>query len=431
MLPFAAMARKSPSKGMTPKVSCKSTPLDLNSYPIRLPWPDVSVDLMITYAVPSHPVFDALHEARATERDLIYRITIATYRFFAVLLLLMWAVPRVESRVWWVRLFDFPRVQLACVGLFLIGVYFICIRSRAWFDRGATLGVVAVTVMHGLAIAPYTPLYNLQMRGAPPSSRSGSTLSLVAANVLMTNRNTAPFVRHVRKLRPDLVLVLEPDAWWMRRLDQALSSYKHRLRKPLDNTYGIALYSKLKLLDADILFLVNDDVPSVRARVELPSGQHVLFMGLHPKPPAPQEASSSLQRDAELIVAAYEARDSRIPVVVAGDLNDVSWSETTRQFQELGGLLDPRRGRGLFSTFHTNNVLLHFPLDQVFASADFRLANLEVLSSIGSDHLPLLVSFVLAPGAVRAQDAPDPEKEDLREAHDTLDEASETSFDGR
>jgi endonuclease/exonuclease/phosphatase (EEP) superfamily protein YafD len=79
-----------------------------------------------------------------------------------------------------------------------------------------------------------------------------------------------------------------------------------------------------------------------------------------------------------------------VPVIVAGDLNDVAWSRTTHLFQRTGGLLDPRVGRGFFNTFDTRSRLTRVPLDHVFASRHFLLVELRRLPDIGSDHFPII-----------------------------------------
>jgi endonuclease/exonuclease/phosphatase (EEP) superfamily protein YafD len=74
--------------------------------------------------------------------------------------------------------------------------------------------------------------------------------------------------------------------------------------------------------------------------VALPDGRHFRLHVLHPEPPIPFE--DTLGRDGELILTAREVRSDTLPAIVTGDLNDVAWSRTTRRFQRLSGLLDPR-----------------------------------------------------------------------------------------
>ena len=91
-----------------------------------------------------------------------------------------------------------------------------------------------------------------------------------------------------------------------------------------------------------------------------------------------------------------EARADDLPAVVSGDLNDVAWSATTRRFQRLSQLLDPRVGRGFFSTFDARIPILRWPLDHLFHDSRFRLIKMERLPKIGSDHFPILFQLALA-----------------------------------
>ncbi len=114
----------------------------------------------------------------------------------------------------------------------------------------------------------------------------------------------------------------------------------------------------------------------------------------------------------------YELED--VPVIVAGDFNDVSWSHTTHLFQRTGGLLDPRVDR--INTLDTRSRLMRYPLDHVFASRHFLLVELRRLPDIGSDHFPMLMVLDYDPGASVTDEEPQPEACDEQEADEVIDE---------
>lgn len=118
---------------------------------------------------------------------------------------------------------------------------------------------------------------------------------------------------------------------------------------------------------------------------------------LHPKPPVLPEAATSKPKDEEFDQLAdfIGGLGNEEPVAVFGDLNDVAWSRTTKNFMIDSGLHDPRRGRGIKPTFPTWAPFLGFPLDQIFVNAHFKMHRIEVLPDIGSDHYPLLVELCL------------------------------------
>ncbi len=323
-------------------------------------------------------------------------------------------LPATRFTKWWVRVFDYPRLQVAFLGLLALGTG-IAAAPTGRLDRALLLATGGAMGVQLVRIVPYTPLWPRQMVGARRPTR-GATVRLLVANVLDTNREYGTFLDLVARARPDVVLAVEVNRAWFTALAPLAEAFPHRVYEPRENGYGIALWSRLPLQEARVEHVVDPTVPSVHATLVLPSGQRVAFHGLHPRPPVPEESTDTVGRDAELVAVGRTARTDRWPTIVAGDLNDVAWSHTTRLFLRLSGLLDPRRGRGFFHTFDARSRLVRFPVDHVFASSRFTLVELTRLPAGGSDHFPVLVEFALEPDATERQERPAPAKGDMAEA---------------
>ncbi|WP_041521714.1 endonuclease/exonuclease/phosphatase family protein [Gilvimarinus agarilyticus] len=342
--------------------------------------------------------------------------------FFIVLtalLALFTLLPLARIDAWPVRVLDFPRLQIA--GLWVIEIIGLFI--FVGFEAPAALTMLAIAfacLAYQLWwILPYTPLYQCEVKGCkqPGSER---TISIVTANVLTPNRGADKLLRQIRQLKPDILVTLESDQWWQEKLDVLQDDYPHTLKCPLDNLYGMHLYSQLPLQDASINFLVEDDKPSMHAEVELRSGDKVRCHFLHPAPPSPTENSESSERDAELLVVARSLKSVTDPVIVTGDLNDVAWSRTTKAFRRISRLLDPRIGRGMFNTFHAEYRLLRWPLDHVFHSDHFTLVDMHRLQPFGSDHFALYTQLAFTPRQQNQQDKPEPSTDEQQFAEEKV-----------
>ena len=269
-------------------------------------------------------------------------------------------------------------------------------------------------IYQAVKIFPYTILAKkevLKFKGNDPKS----VISILISNVLTTNKRSDKLIAHVKAQKPDILLTLESDQRWENELSVLEDEYIYHIKIPMDNLYGMHLYSKLKLEDIEIKFLISDEIPSIHGYIRLKNGERIKFHCLHPKPPSPTEDDTSTNRDAELLLVGREINPEKEPILVFGDLNDVAWSRTTKLFQKLSGLLDPRIGRGFYNTFHVDHVLLRWPLDHVFHTSDFTLINLKRLKSIDSDHFPVFVKLNYEPRGRSFQEKPEKANGDEKE----------------
>lgn len=312
-----------------------------------------------------------------------------------LLLVVLTLMPLWRYEAWWVRSWDFPRLQLSVILLVLVALELVLLDQTAAF----TWCLIAVAgfclVYQSWWILPYTRLHAVEVK--PSQARDKQrTIRILTANVLTPNRDAEALIRLVHEYEPDILATMESDRWWQKKLDVLEAEYPHTVKCPLDNLYGMHVYSKLALIDSQVEYLVESDVPSIHTLVSLPSGQQIRVHFLHPAPPSPTEKESSAERDAEILVVARSVAQASEPIIVTGDLNDVAWSETTRLFRKISGLLDPRIGRGMFNTFHADYWFMRWPLDHLFHSRHFTLSRIGRSQHIGSDHFALFTELVLA-----------------------------------
>lgn len=333
---------------------------------------------------------------------------------FALVVLVLVALPLVRSDYWTFRAMEYPRLQKWVL---------IIVASVFWSIFGVPDPIVFWAVMIlllsafvfvSIQIYPYLPLAPREVQRTPSvaTPEEGKRLSLLIANVWQPNRQTARLLEFIRRLSPDVVLLLETNQWWENQLEPIKKTYPYTQLVPQENTYGMLLYSKFRLEKQQIHYLVENDVPSIECNMVLSANDRIHFFGVHPRPPAPSESVTSTEKDRELLLVAEKAKADPGPVLVAGDLNDVAWSYTTNLFQKMSRLLDPRKGRGFYNTFPVKWPIMRFPLDHIFCSRHFQLIRLHRLKNIGSDHFPIFIEMQLLPAPKQPESAPVPDEKD-------------------
>lgn len=332
-------------------------------------------------------------------------------------------LPLIKMDVWWIRIFDFPRIQFTIIGAVVFPIYLWAAGEySAWTI--VFLIVLAACIAHQIYMMfPYTRFAAAQVERSGGEQNADSVVKLVFANVLMSNRNSSILRKTVRDIDPDIILTVETDAWWQSELKEFEASHPFVIHQPQPNTYGMLFYSRLEVVDSSVEFLIEDDIPSIHARVRLKSGQTISLHCLHPRPPFLTEAAESTERDAELLLVGKTIKSEKLPVIVMGDLNDVAWSRTNYLFQDISGLLDPRIGRGFYNTFHAQLPFLRFPLDHFFHSNHFRLVAFKRLPRFGSDHFPVFIALSFEPEAVFVQKELVADAEEEREAVEKIEKA--------
>ena len=297
---------------------------------------------------------------------------------------------------WWIKVLDFPRIQVLVLAVLFLLIFLWLKEDWGIWKILFVVGLVASIGIQVYYIYPYSGLVEPRIESiSREEAPAESTFDLMVANVYIHNRDINDLMAIVEEVDPDLFLAMETNEWWENALQPLDEKYPYGMEYPLDNTYGMILYSKYPLLKQEILFLQYDSVPSFHAQVQLPSGKTFEFHGVHPVPPYPKAPGTVKDKEVALVKVGEMVASNPLPAVVAGDLNDVAWARRERLFEQDGLLNDVRIGRGIYSTYSAKSAIIKWPLDYVYATREFAVIDFRRLPEFGSDHYPIYIELCL------------------------------------
>jgi endonuclease/exonuclease/phosphatase (EEP) superfamily protein YafD len=270
----------------------------------------------------------------------------------------------------------------------VIGAVFCAATKRWWL--AAIFGLFAT-----LNLAQIVPLYiptHAQAAG-------GRTVRLLLANVHVHNRDRQRFLQLVRDVSPDVIIVLEVSDAWRRALDTLAAEYPQRVIQPREDSFGIALLSRLPAEDIEVREIGPAEVPSVLALIDCGDNAGFQLVGTHPLPPISAEYAT-LRNDQLRDVGQLVGTLPR-PTVLAGDLNATSWSPFFRGLVADSGLRDSRIGFGVQPSWPSRSTTIGIPIDHVLVSSEMTVERRAVGPDIGSDHRPVIIDLRVPTVATR------------------------------
>ncbi|APG59613.1 endonuclease/exonuclease/phosphatase family protein [Christiangramia salexigens] len=340
---------------------------------------------------------------------------------FGIIAVIISLVPLIAADYWWIRVFDYPHIQLTLLTLTAIAAYFIRFEIRSWIDYTFIAVLIGCFAYQFSTVAPYTPMVPHEVHAPTATVNEKTGFKILTSNVLQKNTEYHLLIEEMKKTVPDVAVFTETNEKWATEIRKGLgANYPYKVEVPLDNTYGMILYSKLELINPKVLYRVDDSIPSISTEMVLKSGDKIQLHAIHPTPPMPQHNPTSTDRDAELMKVALETLDSDLPVVVIGDFNDVAWSQTTTLFKKIGGLLDVRIGRSFYNSFNAKSFIMRWALDHIFVTEEFRVKNIATGPDIKSDHFHFLAELYLQPKLAEEQKPEPATKEQLKAAREQI-----------
>jgi endonuclease/exonuclease/phosphatase (EEP) superfamily protein YafD len=307
--------------------------------------------------------------------------------------LLLTAGSWLGSKYWLLELLTHFRMQFVAAAAVLLAVAMVRRRPGGSF--------VALLVAAANAI----PLLPFIMPGVMPGAIDAeagqwagqSSTRIMSANVRMRNNDHGALRAQIERESPDIVGLLEVDDAWIEGLSGLQAEYPHRVLRPEDGAYGLALYSRFPIRELETSPYIQDGTQTaLSVEVEL-EDTHVTLTLAHLM--APVSAGRAGLRNLQIeTISGMIRMDRGHEQIVIGDLNITPWSPFYAPLEKEAGLVNAARGRGYLPTWPAGFNVLKIPIDHMLSSDGVHVQRFRTGAETGSDHLPIIVDVAI-PGA--------------------------------
>jgi len=282
---------------------------------------------------------------------------------------------------WFAELFSNFRFYYLLTQALLVLIF---LHSERRLLMAATL---LLAIPNAWYVVPYlTPL----VLDTSVAAERGEEIDVVALNVNYRNGDHESMRAYLESVTADVIVVAEITKTWRNELRFLDSRYPHQIGKWRSDPWGLRVYSRLPLIEAELLDLGVPNTVHARIVVETEGQQLQVFAAHLYSPTNPQRAAN---RNIQLADLAMRVGASDLPTVVVGDLNVTPFSPYFDRFLGAAGVVDARRPAGFHFTWPTSAIPVWIPIDHALADSAVSITRVRRGRDAGSDHYPLEVSI--------------------------------------
>lgn len=284
--------------------------------------------------------------------------------------------------------FSHFRIHLAAAML-VVALPLLALRFRPEAVFAILFGAAAIVQTIGLpgasGVAPVR---------ASATGEMEAVYRLLHINLRYDNPTPEAALSLIGSLRPDAVTLTEVSERWAQTLTRIEAAYPYRLICPRPAEIGgVAILSR-RPFATELEPYCGDRGAFAHARLDL-GGRTLDVAALHLGWPWPFEQPWQVPRVTPLLAGLGDT------AIVAGDLNAVPWSRTVGRIAAAAG--NARVLRGIGPTWLDRRLpawlrpRIGLPIDNVMVKGGVLPVGLGTLDAVGSDHLPVLLEFMLLP----------------------------------